>query len=231
MTAFTARVTVGAPTKLAARRASARPVATTLPVRTGAAVGACRPMLSLKNYVMKLNASGHGHPKADIKVIRLPVLTATASSFLLLAGATVLITVLLRATWVSAANTGRVRSVCRTPTSLVSCTSIAATTTRTTPAVKIVEVFAPSLNDCASESRASSLLECSAERSQSWMKSIKHREACRIYLIHLNYSIYLKTREAAVTGEILINLKNKNRNAPLAHDAKCLLRAIDSVAV
>ena len=48
------------------------------------------------------------------------------------------------------------------------------------------------VNDCASERRASSLLEFYAERRQLWTQSIKHREACRIDLIHLNYSIYLK---------------------------------------
>ena len=125
-------------------------------------------------------------------VIRLLVLTATVSSSLLLAGAAVLI----GSSWVWTATTGRVRSVRRTPDALVTCSSVAAATTRTTTTVDTVGVFAPSQNDCASESRASSLLECSAERSQSWMKSIKHREACRIYLIHLNYLIYLKTRKA-----------------------------------
>ena len=184
------RAKVGALTRGCARRASARPAVTTPPVRTGAARGACRPRLSLKNSIR--NASGHGHPKMVIMVVRLQVLTATVSSSLLLAGATVLV----RTAWVRTANTGRVHSVRMNPTSLVTCTSQAAATTSTLTTVKLVEVFAPSQNDCASESRASSLLECYAERSQSWMKSIKHREACRIYLIHLNYSIYLKTREA-----------------------------------
>ena len=48
-------------------------------------------------------------------VIRLLVLMATVSFFLLLAGATVLI----RAAWVRAATTGRVHSVRRSPTALV----------------------------------------------------------------------------------------------------------------
>ena len=33
------------------------------------------------------------------------------------------------------------------------------------------------------------------------------------------FDLLKKSCEAAVTGEILMNLKNKNRNAPLAHDA------------
>ena len=156
------------------------------PEPTGAARGACQGLLSLKNSVR--NAIGHGHPKVDIKVIRLLVLTATVSSSLLLAGAAVLI----GSSWVWTATTGRVRSVRRTPDALVTCSSVAAATTRTTTTVDTVGVFAPSLTDCASESRTSSLLACYAERRQSWMKSIKHREACRIYLIHLNYLIYLK---------------------------------------
>ena len=169
------------------RRASSRPVATTPPVRTGAARGACRPYLCFTNSV--INARVHGHPKEDIMVIRLLVLTETVSSSLLLAGAAVLI----GTTWVCSATTVRVRSFRRTPAALVSCSSVAAATARTTAsAVDTVEVFAPSQNDCASERSASSLLECYAERGQSWMKSIKHREACRIYLIHLNNLIYLK---------------------------------------
>ena len=140
-------------------------------VQTGAVRGACQPSLSLKNSV--INANGLGHPKADTKVIRLLVLMATVSSFLLQAGATVLI----RTTWVSTATTGRVRSVRRTPITLVTWASIAATTARAAAPAEAVEVFAPSQNDSASERRASSLLECSAERRQSWMKSIKHRGA------------------------------------------------------
>ena len=156
------------------------------PVPTGAVRGACQPSLSLKNSV--INASGLGHPKADTKVIRLLVLMATVSSSLLLAGATVPV----RTAWVSTATTGQVRSVRHTPTTLVACTSVAAATARIWAAVVSVEVFVPLQNDCTSERRASSLLECYAERSQSWMKSIKHRKACRIYLIHLNYLTYYK---------------------------------------
>ena len=59
------------------------------------------------------------------------------------------------------------------------------------------------INNCASERSASSLLACYAERSQSWTQSIKHRAACRIHLIHSNYSIYLKSRE---TGRFLKKL-------------------------
>ena len=67
LTALTAWATVGALTRLAARRASARPVDMTPPVRTGAARGACRPTLSLTNSV--INARGLGQPKVDTKVI------------------------------------------------------------------------------------------------------------------------------------------------------------------
>ena len=108
------------------------------PEPTGVAVGACRPTQSLKNSV--INAIGLGHPKAVIKVIRLPVLTAIVSSCQLLAGAAVLV----GTTRVRKASTGRVRSVRRSPLTLFTCPSIAAATTRPAASADAVEVFAPS---------------------------------------------------------------------------------------
>ena len=102
-------------------------------------------MQKMRNSV--INAIGHGHPKVDIKVIRLPVLMATPSSFLLLAGATVLV----GTTRVGKATTGRVHSVRRTLATLVACASIAVAITRTPTTVVMVKVFVPSQNDCASE--------------------------------------------------------------------------------
>ena len=146
MTALTASMmVVGVSTRLMVRRASVQPVVVTPPVRTGAVRGAFQRLLSLKNSV--INAIGPGHPKADTKVIRLLVLMATVSSFLLQAGATVLI----RTTWVSTATTGRVHSVRRTLATLVTWASIAAVTARATTAVDSVELFVLSQNDCTSE--------------------------------------------------------------------------------
>ena len=79
------------------------------------------------------NAIGHGHPKTVIMVIRLLVLTARVSSFLLLAFAAVRI----RPPWVGS-STGRVCSVRRTPAPLVTCYSLTATTARATASVAAV---------------------------------------------------------------------------------------------
>ncbi|MGM9693880.1 MAG: hypothetical protein ACI3YC_02595, partial [Alloprevotella sp.] len=52
---------------------------------------------------------------------------------------------------------------------------------------------------------------CFTQNPQNWKEIIR-----RIYL---------------VTGKSYINRKNKNRNPHLALDAKCLLRAIDAIAL
>ena len=112
---------------------------------TGAVRGACQPKQRWTNSVQ--NAIGLGHPKAVIKVIRLLVLTATVSSSLLLAG----VYLPIRAAWMRAATTGRVRSVRRPPISFVTCASLAAATARTATSAVSVKAFAPLQNDCSSE--------------------------------------------------------------------------------
>ena len=41
----------------------------------------------------------------------------------------------------------------------------------------------------------------------------------------------IRVQKIGAPGKPCVNWKNKNRNPPLALDAKCLLRAIDAVAV